>query len=255
MCFRIAVHGECLRNHTARVRSIGCVLVVLGVLFTGCSSESHPEASPGPTAVPTIRLSESPSPAGHGVQVRMTRDGGLITFDRAWAVYDGIRLMSDRGIPALGRPDRSSNGLMLDSNRHALWLVPPGMYGAYRTQVVVYAREPDIPRRCEDVVETSLITDGTHSVVFDSEGPSRPLGIGAGTYRVRLCATGLDEADGEPEFTGRERSVRLHVSASRFRFQVWPARWAPGAIVRVGSTYARRAHDRVARARARHAAG
>ena len=230
------------------MRSVGCLLALLGVLLTGCSFESHPEGSGAAEAVPTIRLSTTPTPAGHGLLVRTTRDGGLITFDRRWGVYDGVWVMGDRGISALPREERSSNGLMLDSSRRALWLMPPGMYGAYPTRVVVYDHRPDVPRHCEDIVEASLVTDGTHSVVFDSDGPSKPLGVGAGTYRVRLCVTGLDEAVGEPEFTGPDRNPRLHVSASRFRFQVWPARWAPGEIVKVGSRYARQQHARVARA-------
>ena len=215
------------------------------MLLTGCSFESHPVP---PEGVPTIRLSTTPDPVPPRTEelVQLPRDGGRITFDENWEVSDGVWMMTDRGIPEIWRPELSSNGLLMDSDPHVLWVMSPGMYGAYPTRVVVYSEPPPVPRRCEDVVEAPLRVESGNPVVFDSDGPSRSLGLPRGDVRVRLCATGLDEAYGEPEFDGDD--LDLHVSASRFRLQVWPATWRPGEIVKVGSTYARDEHARVAAA-------
>lgn len=239
-----ALHGECLRNHNRPVRPIVCVLTVaLALLLVGCGDDDTPLLrtwADSPSAEPSEYVEVIPEPAEPA--------DGAVLYDDDWLLEDGVWVLSDHWNPRLYHDATSSNGLLMEGDPHTLWLMAPGLYGLYPTSVTFHASNPPRPRGCEDVVEAPLRVGKRGRTRFEGfETTSRWFRLGPGDFRVRLCATGLDEADGEPEFT----RTGYHVSASRFRFQIWSAPLSPGRVVRTSSDFAREQHARVERAHAR----
>jgi hypothetical protein len=73
----------------------------------------------------------------------------------------------------------------------------------------------------DHVVEASLDVGSGRIALGGVEGPAElpPLGVAAGTYRVRTSASGLDDAD---EFDGGDR----------YRIQLWPAEAAEPEVLK-----------------------
>lgn len=208
-----------------------CLLTALGILLTGCSFESHPVS-------PTRAVDRS---SGEPI-----RSGETVLYDGDWELTEGVWALTDRDIPPLPNDAEASNGLLEEGGPRALWIMAPGLYGGFPTRVTSHPSTPEIPAWCEDVVEAPLrvVEQGVSFVGF--EDYSDLFDIGSGDFRVRLCASGLDDPLADPEVEGNEDMV----STSRFALQIWPASRAPGEIIQVGSAFARDLHADVAAARA-----
>jgi hypothetical protein len=89
----------------------------------------------------------------------------------------------------------------------------------------------------EEIVEASFRTTGDVELVAWGAQDSWPLDIDPGSYRVRYCATGMDE--------GHDRDTRMdgEPEADRYLLQFWPAPPAPDAVIKQTSEMAAYWHE------------
>lgn len=212
------------------MRPLLCRLAAVGVLLTGCSFESNPEP-------PEYAVDRSSSSTGAA--------DGAVLYDENRELDEGVWALTDQELPRLPIDATASNGLLQEGGARSLWIMAPGLYGGFPTRLISYTSTPAAPPWCEDVVEAPLRVVRDSVAFMGFEDYSDPFEIGSGDFRVRLCASGLDDPMADPEVQGNDDMV----SASRFELQIWPAPWAPGEIVEVGSEFARELHARVAAAR------
>lgn len=196
--------------------------VLLLVALAGCG-EDLPRVEHDEGAV----VSEAPAPPA---RTRAPVDPTVLEKD--FLVVEGVWYLSDGRFPRNVRFDE----ILTPDGRHGLWVLVPGLYGKWPVRLEVLETEPPVARWCEDVVEAPYEnrSDGISMGSFDTG--SRTLPLEPGSYRVRLCARGLDAAATEPEFDEN----RYHVYSSRHLIQVWPAPLAPVEVVRTGSRFAAR---------------
>ncbi len=165
-----------------------------------------------------------------------------VLYDGAWVVEEGVWFLGDpeRYAPMPDRAVRGqANGLLGAQVRGVLGLNVPGLYGKYRTRVELFESEPEVPSWCEDVVEVPFRSAGEIAMgSFEYFEPA--WHVQSGTYRVRECVTGLDQAATEEEFDGDD----YHTYTGRHLLQLWPAPLEPDEVVRVGSRWAERRHRR-----------
>lgn len=162
----------------------------------------------------------------------VTTPEGPRSLEEDFLVVEGVWWLGT-DYPRLTSP--SGNRLLWSGGRSGLWISVPGLYGLWPVRLDVRRTEPRVPRWCEDVVEAPYEHHGDELRMGSFETTSDPLPLAAGSYRVRLCATGLDAAATEEEFDGEE----YHVYSSRHLIQVWPAPAAPERVLREGSRWAR----------------
>lgn len=102
--------------------------------------------------------------------------------------------------------------------------------------VEVHEQEPPAPDHWEEVVEVSFQPVGDTSVVGWGGGWSYPLDLTEPAYRVRYCASGMDQ--------GRAEDTRLEFDpdAEWYLLQFWPGPPRPDAVIRQTSETAVMAH-------------
>ncbi|GAA1616890.1 hypothetical protein [Actinoplanes couchii] len=128
-------------------------------------------------------------------------------------------------------PDRSwdgqRNGLCGAGAPGALQLVIGTHTGEVPIVVARYSSEPPVEDRWDEVVEVSFEPASAEVTLLGLDGSEEhPLDLPRTRYRVRYCASGLDQADTTPE------------PADRYLLQFWPAPPAPDRIVRQTSSQA-----------------
>ncbi|MBW8792604.1 MAG: hypothetical protein JF597_03125 [Streptomyces sp.] len=139
--------------------------------------------------------------------------------------------------------DGHVNGFVGAGNPHGLHLCMARPHGASPVVIELHAEEPAVPPPSfEDVVEVSIVIPPEARVTWFSWGgetsgelPTVP----GGSYRVRVCCQGRDEAAGEVDIA--EAVIDLYV------IQLWLAPPAPENIVRIGTEDARRGMRDLAR--------
>jgi hypothetical protein len=193
-------------------------------------SELNGDAPTTPqTSPPEVPAGQNPTPLGP-----LTSP---VIFDDVWFVEEGVWNITQYGGFAehFERAFRGqANGLLGAGDRGALWITAPALYGKFRVRVELHHMQPPIPDWCEDVVEVSYRVGGRPLVMGGFEEWSEPMPVPAGDYRVRYCASQLDEAFASDEFDGDE----FRIFPGRHLFQFWRAPLAPDAVVRQTSDFA-----------------
>jgi hypothetical protein len=229
----------------ARVRSVLFVLFVLSVLaLAGCGDVNHP---PDPQAYATDPTTGDPAEQGTGASPASRS----IAFDGYFEVEEGVWWFGRDLLDLTDDPTAGQrNGLLGASGGDIVSVYGPALWGRYRVQVRELAGRPPVPDWCQDVVEVSYTHAGGPLVMGGFED-QEPLGrLGKGSYRLRLCAEGLDRTaveTEEDEFVGEGDDLDYKTYSSRHLFQLWPAPVTPDAVLRVGSDFAREAHAGVKR--------
>jgi hypothetical protein len=196
------------------------VLVALLLTLSGCGEDLPPVEHDDGAVV-----SEAPAPPA---RTRAPVDPTVLEKD--FVVEEGVWYLSDGRFPRI----TDGHGLLHPGGSRGLWVTVPGLYGRWPVRLEVLPAEPRVARWCEDVVEAPYANRAEGISMGSFETWSRTLPLAPGSYRVRLCARGLDAAATEPEFDGS----RYHVYSSRHLIQVWPAPPAPVEVVRTGSRFA-----------------
>lgn len=159
--------------------------------------------------------------------------------DATTVLFDG-ELHVQYGFVHLGLEDRpaddidvvgQANGLCAAGTPGVITVLTGTHTGLVPLTVVLLDAEPPVDPGWEEVVEVSWESDGTATTLatFDDGTHVRP--VPAGTYRIRLSATGLDEAhDLARGSTDPE--------VDRYRLELWTAPWSRDAVLRTTSTTA-----------------
>ena len=147
--------------------------------------------------------------------------------------YRQIYVISDddRFIDGFERStDGQANGLCGAATPGLLYLITGLHTGDVGFTVEVHDARPPVPGGWEDVVEASFrpLTAGVSLCQWAAE-ERWPLPLDVADYRVRYCATGMDEGAGEPDTDD---------IVDRYLLQFWPAAPAPDEILRQGSEHA-----------------
>lgn len=126
--------------------------------------------------------------------------------------------------------DGQANGICQAATPGLLYLVTGLHTGEVGFTVEVHEERPPVPDGWEDVVEASF-RPLTGDVKLSEWGAEEeyPLPLPVADYRVRYCATGMDEGAEEPDTDD---------VVDRYLLQFWPAGPAPDEIVRQGSAHA-----------------
>ena len=121
--------------------------------------------------------------------------------------------------------DGQVNGLLGAAEPGSLSLVIGTHTGRVPLRIERWATAPPVANDWEEVVEATLDADGAQLMVESFQDTWPMEQPGAGRYRVRFCASGMDEAHQEPE-----------IAPDRYLLQLWPTDGAePDAIVRLTS--------------------
>lgn len=221
-------------------------LLLLGVLLAttaACGEEQRPITIDDGASAPVS--SRPPATSSSPVAPATLPSHPVTLYDKPFSVDEGLWDIGflDAEVPFPRIFPGRTNGLLGADRRTSLVVSTPGLYGRYPTRIELHPTRPRVPSACEDVVEVPYeqVGDEVRMASFDTS--TRSMVVPAGSYRVRLCVTGLDIAAQEDEFTGDDYTVY----SSHYLFQLWPAAVAPARIVRTGSDWARRENARVAR--------
>lgn len=170
-----------------------------------------------------------------GVQVRRPVEGEVHVH------YGQIYVESDPGSygPDLAEAFAGqSAGLCGAASSGELWLITGLHTGDVGFTVEVHEEAPWLGTEWEDVVEVSFRpASGSSALVQWAGEASWKLGLEVRDYRVRYCATGMDEA--------RRRDTRLQGEPllDRYLLQFWPSPHEPDRVVRQTSAAAAYWHD------------
>jgi len=135
--------------------------------------------------------------------------------------------------------DAQVNGLVGAADPCGIYFVLARRSGGSRVRITVHDVAPPMPTPdFEDVVEVSVsIPPGTQVRWMSWAGESwGPLGVQAGTYRVRVSAHGRD--------AGRNGEFVDDV-VDEYLIDLWPAALAPDDILRTGSDDAKYWHSEI----------
>ncbi|GAA3932422.1 hypothetical protein [Actinoplanes auranticolor] len=139
---------------------------------------------------------------------------GQIYVESSTARMDGEMDESFRG---------QSNGLCGAAVPGMLFLMTATHTGDVSFRIELHDREPALDDPWEEAVEVSFVADGGEITLSEWGGSGwHPLPIPGGDYRVRYCASGMDEVEEGSD----EHSV------DRYLLQMWPAPRAPEHVAR-----------------------
>jgi hypothetical protein len=200
-------------------------------LLTGCGgSDDTPASRAGATDRAAGTAAPEPTPTDPEAGARLSFRGSFDVEDGVW--FLGVSILEAPQDPTAGQ----RNGLLGASGGNFVSVVGPARFGRYPVEVRELASPPPVPAWCEDVVEVSYAHSGGELVMGGFSDEQVLGGLASGSYRVRLCASGLDQAAVETE------EDESQTYSSRHLFQIWPAPHAPDEVLRVGSTFAEEAH-------------
>lgn len=141
------------------------------------------------------------------------------------------------GIPDLpGAFAGQANGICGAAVPHSLFLITGLHTGTVGFRVELHDAPPRLDEEWEDVVEVSFRAATAEVALLDWDGAGHPLDLEPADYRVRYCASGMDEA--------REQDTRLEdePALDRYLLQFWPAPPAPDRVIRQTSEAAKFEH-------------
>jgi hypothetical protein len=155
----------------------------------------------------------------------------FVSYSQAW-VYSGESLFDgDHDVDKVF--EGQVNGLCGAAEPGVLELITGTHTGDIPFRIELHTSEPPLAEEWEEVVDVSFSpTDDVGFAGLDSED-QYPLDLPRGSYRVRYCVRGMEEADTADEPT------------DAYLLQFWPAAPAPDRIVRRTSrraAYWHRAH-------------
>jgi hypothetical protein len=154
-----------------------------------------------------------------------------------WQIYVES---GDIGVPDLeGAFVGQANGICGAAVPYGLFLITGSHTGAIGFRVELHEVPPWLDETWEDVVEVSFRPATTEVALLDWDGQSYPLDLEPTDYRVRYCASGMDEA--REHDTRREDEPML----DRYLLQFWPAPPAPDRVLKQASETARSEHRHV----------
>jgi hypothetical protein len=154
-----------------------------------------------------------------------------------WQIYVES---GDMGVPDLeGAFVGQANGMCGAAVPYGLFLITGSHTGAVGFRVERHEAPPRLDEGWEDVVEVSFRPARTEVALLDWDGQSYPLDLEPTDYRVRYCASGMDEA--REHDTRREDEPML----DRYLLQFWPAPPAPDRVLKQASETARSEHRHV----------
>jgi hypothetical protein len=143
------------------------------------------------------------------------------------------------GIPDLpGAFAGQANGICGAAEPHSLFLITGLHTGTVGFRVELHEAPPRLNEEWEDVVEVSFRAATAEAALLDWDGEGHPLDLEPTDYRVRYCASGMDEA--------REHDTRLEdePALDRYLLQFWPAAPAPDRVIKQTSEVAKFEHRR-----------
>ena len=134
------------------------------------------------------------------------------------------------------------NGLVGAAVPHGLFIVVGPSDGSVPVTIETVQSLPDtVTDVWEDVVEVSLnVSDRDVQIVPWGDSAVESFELSPGDYRVRYCATRMDEAQ---DATWRKAGGPI---IDQYRLQFWPAPPQPDKIIRQGSSHARYWHAEAA---------
>lgn len=118
------------------------------------------------------------------------------------------------------------NGLCGAAVSGSLFLITGIKEGTVPMTVELHRSEPPVPDAWEEIVEVSFTNSSPQPALEEWGGEgSHPFRLAPGSYRIRYCARGMDEAwDVESNYDGELIDTYL--------LQVWPSRYEPDRILR-----------------------
>lgn len=130
-------------------------------------------------------------------------------------------------------------GLCGAAQADGLWLTVGLHTGWVQFAAESHDHPPDLDESWEDVVEVPFqVREGTTPALVGWAGEWRhDLGLPAGLYRARYCASGMDA--GVDADTRGEHDPPL----DRYLLQFWPSEWEPDAVIKTTSALAAYWHD------------
>jgi hypothetical protein len=141
--------------------------------------------------------------------------------------YGQVYLVCDEDIPGMEECFAGQvNGLCGAAVPGRLFLVTGINYGSVEMAVELYPGEPPLPEPWEEIVEVSFANSCPEPALVEwGGGGSHPFRLEPGSYRVRYCARGMDEArDVETNYDGELLDTYL--------LQFWPGSSGPDRILR-----------------------
>jgi len=141
------------------------------------------------------------------------------------------------GIPDLqGAFAGQANGICGAAVPHSLFLITGLHTGTVGFRVELHEAPPRLNEQWEDVVEVSFRAATAEVALLDWDGEGHPLDLEPTDYRVRYCASGMDE--------GREQDTRLEdePALDRYLLQFWPAPPASDRVIKQTSEVAKFEH-------------
>ena len=154
-----------------------------------------------------------------------------------WQIYVES---GDMGVPDLQRAFAGQeNGICGAAVPYGLLLITGSHTGAVGFRAERHEAPPRLDEGWEEVVEVSFRPATAEVALLDWDGQSYPLDLEPTDYRVRYCASGMDEA--REHDTRREDEPML----DRYLLQFWPAQPAPDRVLKQASETARSEHRHV----------
>jgi hypothetical protein len=151
----------------------------------------------------------------------------------AWVHYGQIYVQSGEDYPDMGECfSGQSNGLCGAATPGLLFLITGLHTGEVGFTVELYDAPPPIDDSWQEIVEASFQPMGEAALVSWGGQQDWPLDLTEASYRVRYCATEMDE--------GRELDTRMQEDpeADRYLVQFWPAPAGPDRVVKQTSDVA-----------------
>jgi len=99
----------------------------------------------------------------------------------------------------------------------------------FDTEPVLDAAAPGPDAPWEDIVEVSFRPETDVVALVSTEGETDDLELPVADYRVRFCARGMDAAAIDDTVPSGE------ATRDRYALQLWPAPFAPDAVIRVST--------------------
>ena len=146
----------------------------------------------------------------------------------------------DVGTPDLeGAFAAQANGICGAAVPYGLFLITGLHTGTVGFRVELHEAPPRLDDEWEDIVEVSFRPATAEVALLDWDGQGYPLDLEPTDYRVRYCASGMDEA--------RAQDTRLEdeLLLDRYLLQFWPAPPAPDRVLKQTSEVARSEHRHV----------
>ena len=154
-----------------------------------------------------------------------------------WQIYVES---GDIGVPGLeGAFAGQVNGICGAAVPYGLFLITGSHTGAVGFRVELHEAPPRLDEGWEDVVEVSFRPATAEVALLDWDGQSYPIDLEPTDYRVRYCASGMDEAREHDTRRGDEPML------DRYLLQFWPAPPAPDRVLKQASETATSEHRHV----------